>query len=51
MQNAHLSALEARHATIDRRITTESRRPSPDQIAIAELKRQKLRLKEEITLS
>lgn len=51
MQNAHLSALTAKHATLDRRINAESQRPMPDQMIIAELKRQKLRVKEEITLS
>ncbi len=50
MQNAHLSALEAKHATLDRKISTESQRPLPDQVILAELKRQKLRVKEEITL-
>ena len=50
MQNAHLSALEAKHATLDRKISVESRRPMPDQMVIAELKRQKLRVKEEIAL-
>jgi hypothetical protein len=51
MQNAHLSALAAKHATLDRKITDESHRPLPDQIVIADLKRQKLRVKEEIALS
>lgn len=50
MQNAHLSALEAKHATLDRRIVAESHRPLPDQMIIADLKRQKLRVKEEIAL-
>lgn len=51
MQTAHISALEAKHATLEQRITTESQRPLPDTIAIAELKKQKLKLKEEIRLS
>lgn len=50
MQNAHLSALEAKHAVIDRRISDEMLRPAPDQFLLAELKRQKLRVKEEMTL-
>lgn len=49
MHTAHLSALEAKHAGIERRISAESQRPAPDAIAIAELKKQKLRLKEEMT--
>lgn len=51
MQNAHLSALEAKHATLDRKIVAESRRPAPDQMIIADLKRRKLKVKEEIALS
>jgi hypothetical protein len=50
MQNAHLSALEAKHATLDRKISDETHRPLPDQMIIAQLKRQKLRVKEEIAL-
>jgi hypothetical protein len=48
MQTAHLSALEAKHATLEQRIASESQRPVPDTIVIAGLKKQKLRLKEEI---
>jgi len=48
MQNAHLSALEAKHAGLDRRITNEAQRPAPDQMLLAELKRQKLRVKDEM---
>jgi hypothetical protein len=51
MQNAHLSALEAKHATLDRRISIESQRPLPDQMIIAQLKREKLRVKEEIAFT
>lgn len=49
MQNAHISALEAKHARLDRRISDESQRPLPDQMRLAELKRQKLKVKEAIT--
>lgn len=48
MQNAHISALEAKHAGLDRRIADESQRPLPNQMLIAELKRRKLRVKEEL---
>ena len=48
MHTAHLSALEAKHAGLDRRIAAESQRPVPDASTIADLKKQKLRLKEEI---
>ena len=48
MHTAHRSALEAKHAGLDRRIADEAHRPLPDQATIAELKKQKLRLKEEL---
>ena len=51
MQTAHLSALEAKHATLDQRIADESHRPMPDAFKLADLKKQKLKLKEEITLA
>ena len=51
MHNAHLSALEAKHASLDRKISAESQRPRPDQMIIADLKRRKLKVKEEIALS
>lgn len=49
MQTTHQTALETKHAGLDRRIAEESQRPVPDTIVIAELKKQKLRLKEELT--
>ena len=48
MQTAHISALEAKHAVLDQRISAESQRPLPDALAIADLKKQKLKLKEEM---
>ena len=48
MQTSHQNALEAKHATLDRRIAQETARPQPDSAMIADLKKQKLRLKEEI---
>ena len=48
MQTTHIAALEAKHAVLDQRIATEAQRPVPDTITLAELKKQKLRVKEEI---
>ena len=48
MQNAHLSALEVKHAEIDARIAEENQRPHPDDTLITKLKKEKLRVKEEI---
>jgi len=49
MEQAHFSALEAKHAGLEHRIAEESRRPSPDSSVIAQLKKRKLRIKEELT--
>jgi hypothetical protein len=49
MQNAHLESLTAKHATLDQRISEESLRPSPDATTLARLKKEKLRLKDELT--
>ena len=44
----HLAALEAKHAALDVALEEEGARPLPDQTKISELKRQKLKIKEEI---
>ncbi len=49
MQNAHISALQIKHADLDARISQENLRPHPDTATLARLKKEKLRLKEEIT--
>ncbi len=46
---SHLSALETKHKTLERQIEDELSRPSANEIRIAELKRQKLKLKDEIS--
>lgn len=46
---AHQTALQAKHAQIDQRLSDESSRPQPDATTIAGLKKQKLRLKEELS--
>lgn len=48
MQTTHLSALEAKHAILDDKITAETQRPLPDSVALAALKKQKLRIKQEM---
>ena len=49
MDNTHLAALEAKHAGLEARIDSELHRPVPDSTALAALKKQKLRIKEEMT--
>jgi hypothetical protein len=48
MESAHSSALLAKHAGLDARIAAETRRPAPDTSLVAQLKKQKLRIKEAI---
>lgn len=43
-----LRALEERHAALEARIADEDNRPRPDADQLARLKREKLRLKEEM---
>ena len=45
----HLSELQAKHKALDLQIEEELAHPSSDDLAIAELKRKKLKLKDEIT--
>jgi hypothetical protein len=49
MQDAHISALETKHADLDTRIAREEQRPQPDMTTLSRLKKEKLRLKEEIS--
>ena len=46
--DARIRELGNRHQTLERLIQDEASRPSTDDIRLKELKRQKLRLKEEI---
>ncbi len=43
-----VEALKAKHAALEVALQEETTRPHPDDTAIAELKRQKLRLKDTI---
>lgn len=51
MDNGHYQALKTKHAAIDAAIHQEENRPAPDDIRISALKKQKLRLKEELELA
>jgi hypothetical protein len=46
---AHLTALETKHHRLEDEISGELHRPSPDQTRLTSLKREKLRIKEEIS--
>ena len=47
--SSHINALQAKHADLEARLHHELARPAPDTATIQALKKQKLRLKEEIT--
>jgi hypothetical protein len=50
MDVGYQTSLQAKHADLDRRIEDEIHRPLPDPLVLAELKKQKLRIKEELVL-
>jgi hypothetical protein len=45
----HIASLKDKHAELENAIELENSRPLPDEMLIQELKRQKLRIKDEIT--
>lgn len=47
--SAHLQELRKKHQSLSERVEDAQRSPATDALKIAELKKQKLRLKEEIT--
>lgn len=49
MNSAHHTALQAKHALLDRQLQTELQRPLPNALIIADLKKQKLKVKEELS--
>ncbi len=44
----HVEALRDKHAVLKKAVEEENLRPHPDEFRIADLKRQKLRIKDEI---
>ena len=49
VQDAHVISLEQKHANLEVMIADEEHRPHPDTIRLSKLKKEKLRLKEQIT--
>ncbi len=45
----HLTALAAKHANLENLISEENQRPCPDTATLAQLKKEKLKIKEEMT--
>ena len=48
MDKSHVEELSSKHAALDAIIDEEEHRPLPDMIKLHELKKEKLRLKDEI---
>jgi len=51
MEASHISALQAKHAGLDARLRNEMGRPAPDSLLVAALKKQKLQIKQELSLA
>jgi hypothetical protein len=49
MEQSHVSALQLKHAGLERKIAEEMSRPAPDHAIVQALKKRKLRIKEELT--
>jgi hypothetical protein len=48
MNEEHAAALRAKHANLEAKIEDELKRPHPDEATVSYLKRQKLRIKDEL---
>ena len=46
--SSHVDALHTKHAGLDARLRAEMARPAPDTAMVQDIKKQKLRIKEEI---
>jgi hypothetical protein len=49
MESSHVFALQQKHQGLERRIQEEMSRPAPDETMLQSLKKQKLRIKEELS--
>lgn len=48
MDTSYVSSLQHKHAGLERKIHEEMSRPLPDEVMIQDLKKRKLRIKEEL---
>jgi hypothetical protein len=48
MASSHVTALQSKHAGLESRLHEEMTRPAPDMAIVQQLKKLKLRVKEEI---
>lgn len=49
VQDAHMISLEQKHKNLEVMIAEEEHRPHPDTLRLSQLKKRKLRLKEEMS--
>ena len=49
MEAPHASALQQKHAGLERQLAAEQSRPMPDLVTIQLIKKRKLRIKEELS--
>ncbi len=49
MEASHVSALQLKHAGLERKLEEEMSRPLPDLAIVQTLKKRKLRIKEELS--
>lgn len=48
MESSHVNALQSKHAGLEAQLREEMNRPVPDAATIQQLKRKKLKIKEEL---
>lgn len=48
MESSHVTALQSKHAGLEAKLRDELNRPSPDDTMIQQIKKEKLRIKEEL---
>lgn len=49
MHSSHVEALQTKHAGLEARLRAEQARPAPDDAMIRDIKRRKLKIKEELS--
>lgn len=49
VRDTDIGALRAKHADLEAKLEDELRRPVPDEVAMSEIKRLKLRIKDQIS--
>lgn len=49
MTNVHRASLSTKHASLDAALAREAHNPMPDSLVIARLKKEKLKVKEQLT--